>query len=139
MRTTRALGQLLDACIDDARLLDHERRFVHGHRREVLEALAVERARFVTELQGLDSGTDVRPRNGSWMELGRELGRSVRGGLGLSNDGDSVAACRRSCRRTEESLDRALALAWPEPIRAALAEQRERLDDASAALVAIQF
>ena len=65
--------------------------------------------------------------------------KTVRGALGLSNSGDAVAACRRSCRRTEERFDRALARSWPEPMRATLLEQRALLDDASAALVAIQY
>jgi hypothetical protein len=50
---------------------------------------------------------------GSWSALVRELG----GGLWTQamgrNDGDAVAACRRSQHRLDERYEKALKLAWP--------------------------
>ena len=139
MTSANAIDHLVDACIDDARMLQHESRTVAGHRRELLEDLARERAVFAEQLLALEEGHHARSHPGSWTELARELARSLRSGLGVSTDGDAVAACRRSCRRTEERFDRALSLPWSEASRAIIAGQRTRLDDASRALISIQF
>jgi hypothetical protein len=137
MRVSNAIGQLINACIDDERMLTHEKRAVGGRRRQVLEQLERERARSIEQLRALSSGT-VHSDHASWIEQGREAARMLRGMVGGPNGGDSVSACLRSCRRTEERFDEALLLPWPDATRTILVEQRARLDDAHAALVAVR-
>jgi hypothetical protein len=138
MKTPAAIAHLIDACIDDKRMLEHESRAVHGHRRLVLERLTNEQARMVDRLKALGQA-DARPHRGSAIELGRELGRTLRGLLGCSTSGDAVHACRRSCRRAEARFDEALQLPWPQATFAVLTEERARLGAAADALVAIQY
>lgn len=141
MRTSKAIDRVIDACIDDERMLEHESRFVRGHRRDLLARLAVEQAVFVGRLQGLGFGRggDRLSHPRSWTELAREVGRLLRVIAGGRSDSDSVAACRRSCIRTEAPFDKALELPWPGAVREALVEQRAHLDGARNALIAIQY
>jgi hypothetical protein len=136
--TPRAMGKLIDVCIDDEGMLEHEGRSVHGHRRAVLGQLAAERSGLVGRLTALGY-VRGRSRRVSWIELGRELGRSLRSRLGGPNDGDSVAACRRSCRRAEIRFDAALELSWPEHTRSTLVHERACLGVARDALIAIEY
>jgi hypothetical protein len=129
---------LIDVCGDDQRMLEHEARAVHGQRSKVLALLAKERSQFIDQLRAL-AGPGARPHRGSWLELARELGRTVRGQLGVSTGGDSIAACRRSLRRTEEGFDGALELPWPQAMRAVLVDQRARLDTAQDKLISVQY
>lgn len=138
MNTSRSFGRLIDACADDKRMLEHESRALRGRRSAVLSRLAIERGELVEQLRAL-AGPDARAHRGSWFEHARELGRTLRGKLGVSTDGDSISACRRSLRRTEEDFDKALALPWPHAVRTVLVEQRARLDAAQDSLVSVQF
>jgi hypothetical protein len=137
MRSSHAIDRLINASVDDKCMLEHESRAVHGHRREVLERLAEEQTRSIAQLTRL-SPSD-RAEGGSLIELGREVGRTLRGMFGCSTDGDSVSACRQSCRRTEALFDEALDLPWPPATRATLTDARDRLDAANQTLVAIQY
>jgi hypothetical protein len=137
MRRSTAIGKLIDACIDDRRMLEHESRVVDTKRGRVLETLAGERTRFVEQLR--DVARVSRGNLGSWTEVAREFGRTMRLALGGPSASDAVAACRRSCNRTSSRFDEALTLAWPEPVRALLLQQRALLEKDSAALTAIQF
>lgn len=139
--TSSSVERLIDACVDDGRMLEHESRAVRASRREVLRELASERARFAADLEALVGGPGRRGRTNrsSWLELGRELGRSLRGVLGGPSEGDSVAACLRSCRRTESRYDAALVEELPAGVRDVVAAQRKRLGEDHDALVAIQF
>jgi hypothetical protein len=136
--TSRAMAKLIDVCIDDERMLGHESRVVHGFRGAVLERLAAERTAFVEQLRDLD-GVGAGSHHGSWIGRGREWGRSLRVGVGGPNDGDAVAACRRSNERAEARFDAALDLSWPELTRATLFRQRMRLDIARDALIGIEY
>jgi hypothetical protein len=137
--TAGALRQLIDVCIDDQRMLDHESRTVEGHRKEVLERLGYERADLIATLEGLDAENDVGAHPGSWQERAREIVREIRTAVGGPSSGDSVMACLRSCRRTEERFDATLELPWPLAIRSVLVEERARLDDARRSLIAIKY
>jgi hypothetical protein len=137
--TAGALRQLIDACIDDQRMLDHESRAVAGRRKAVLERLGEERADQIATLENLDGENDVGAHSASWREHAREIAREVRTMLGGPSSGDSVAACLQSCRRTEERFDATLELPWPIAIRSVLLDERARLDDARAALVSIKY
>jgi hypothetical protein len=141
MKSTKAIRELIEASIDDERMMEHESRSVGGHRGAVLERLAAERGASVEKLRELGSRRgDIGSHHRSWTELGRELGRSFRVFLaGEPCNSDSVAACRRACIRTKARFDEALELAWPEAIRSILVEQRAQLDGAREALLAIQY
>lgn len=141
MQPPASLRRLIDAFVDDERMLDHESRAVRGRRKEVLAAMSTERGRFVDQLRVLEGANPRRtsPGRGSWIELARELGRTLRGKLGVSSAGDSITACRRSLRRTEEALDRALKVPSPKSTRALLLDQRARLDAGRDELIAIQY
>jgi hypothetical protein len=137
MNHSNAIPRLINACLDDERMLEHESRSTQGYRRNVLEDLAEDRTRFVRELREL--GYAESAWHTGVVERLRELGRSFRGVLGGPSGADSVAACRRSCRRTASVFDEALDLEWPARVRAILNEQRARLDDSQRSLNAIQY
>jgi hypothetical protein len=137
--SSSVLGGLIDACIDEHRMLDHERWRVDAYRNAVLARLAAERALAIARLTELGSAVGTSARGGSWPALQRALGRATRAFMEGSDDGDPIAACCRSCRRTEERFDRALELQWPEAIRRVLAEQREVARDANVVLNALQY
>ncbi|HEY8073738.1 MAG TPA: hypothetical protein VIF62_06510 [Labilithrix sp.] len=137
MKQSHAISDLIEACIDERRMLEHESRVVDPKRGKVLDGLAEERTRFVAQLRAV--GADSRGHLGTWREVGRELGRTLRVVFGGRSGGDTVAACRRSCKRTSSRFDEALELPWPPMVRALLSEQRARLEEDGAALMAIQF
>ena len=139
MRTSNAIDKVIEACIDEGRMLEHESRTVSKQRSEVLQHLATKRAQFVDELQRVGGRSDAGSHNGSWTELARELGRSFRLALGGPSDSDAVSACRRSCRRTESRFDAALGLPLSPSVHALLVEQRAQLDTDTKALIAIQY
>ncbi len=91
------------------------------------------------QLRSMLAIRDKREHGGSWAELSRELGRGLRVAFGFPSDGDSIAACRQSCARTERRFDKALELALPDALRAVVVEQRGRLTTAHDALRAIQY
>lgn len=138
-KTTGALGRLIDACIDDQRMLEHESRALGASRRAVLERLSDERSDVISTLEELDTENQRGARSASWREDARELFREVRTVLGGPSSGDSITACLRSQRRTEELFDETLALPWSVAIRSVLVEQRVRVGDARAELVAIKY
>ena len=138
-RSSSVLCGLIDACIDEQRMLDHERWRVDAYRNAVLARLAGERALAITRLTELGSAVGTGARHGSWAALQRALRRALRAFMDGSDAGDPIAACRRCCRRTEESFDRALELPWPDGIRAVLAEQRQVACGASVVLTALQY
>jgi len=138
-KTAGALGRLINACIDDQRMLAHESRGVGAGRRVVLDRLSDERSELITTLEGLDTENQRGARSSSWREDARELFREVRTVLGGPSSGDSVTACLQSNRRTEELFDETLALPWPLAIRSVLVDERARLDDARTALIAIKY
>lgn len=139
MTSSNAIGKLIEGCLDDERMLEHESHTVGSHRRAVLHNLATKRARFAERLRQIAGQSDVGSRNGSWRELGRELGRSLRWALGGPSDSDAISACRRSCRRLESRFDKVLALRLPPAVRTVVAEQRIELDEDMNALVALQY
>jgi hypothetical protein len=139
MKTSNAVGNLIDACLDDKRMLEHESRVVGTDRAKLLRKLATERSHDVEDLRGVLSARDKREHGGSWAELGRELGRGLRVALGFRSEGDSIAACRQSCMRTMSRFDQALDLPLAESVRAIVVEQRARLDSAHEALRRMQF
>jgi len=138
MNTSKEIAKLIDACLDDERMLEHESRFVSPERARVLRVLAAERGRFIDELRGVGGIRDTR-EHGSWRELGRELSRDLRVALGLGNGGDAIAACRRSCKRTEARFERALDLPWPTPSRAVIEGQHARIHATRDELSAVEF
>lgn len=142
MSPSSALGSVIDACIDDGRMLEHESRSASPRRRDVLHGLAAQRASFVTALMELSGEANLRGRANrpSLKERGRELARSFRGVLGGPSDSDAVAACLRSCRRTESRYEAALGqTTLPTRVRELLVAQRRQLGEDDAALLAIQF
>ena len=139
MRSSNAIRKVIDACLDDERMLEHESHTVGSRRSAVLHGLAIKRAAFAEQLRQIAGTRGAGSRNGSWTELGRELGRSVRTAVGGPSDSDAITACRRSCRRTESRFDAALALGLPPALHAILVEQRAELDRDMTALVALQY
>jgi hypothetical protein len=139
MRSSNAVDKVIEACIDDARMLEHESETVGKRRSQVLHHLASKRAQFVHKLRHVAGRSETGSRNGSWTELGRELGRSFRLVLGGPSDGDAITACRKSCRRTESRFDAALRLPLPPAVHAVLVEQRAQLDQDMNALADLQY
>jgi hypothetical protein len=137
MRSSTAIGKLIDAYLDDQHMLEHESRTVGPRRKIVLDQIAAERRRFGDQLR--DFAVRGEARLGTLSELVREVGRDLRFAVGGRSDGDAVHACRRSCTRSEARLDQALELPMSEPIREVLLEQRARLDQDHKRLLAIQY
>jgi len=139
MRSANAVQMLIDSGRDNERLLRNESRFVDSSRRPTLRRLAAECGAAVDQLQLLRSRRGRGGVSGSWLELVRELRRTLRVALGGRNSGDAVAACRRSMNRAEALYERALALPLPAGTVALLVERQKCIRDANAELVAIQF
>ena len=133
-----ALGRVLDACIDEERVLDRQRVRVDAYRHAVLERLAKERAVGIARLTAVGAAQGAQ-RRGAWGAVRRALGRTRRGLTDASDGDDPIAACRRSCSHTQDTFDRALELPWPEPIREVLVEQHAMACGASQALSALQY
>ena len=132
------LQKLIRACVDDERMLQHESKLVDARRAGALQRLAHERARFVADLDRLESRAPRRP-TGSWVELLREAGRDVFVLAAGRNTSDSIAICRRSRARTEKRYEKALEGPWSDDARRVLAAQQRRLHDEADELVHLQF
>ena len=139
MRTSNALQKLLNADCDGERMLRHESTFVNDLPWLVLQRLANERRASAERLRGAYRGRRLAAGNGSWMELWRELGRTIRVAVGGPDRGDSVAACRRAVGRVEAIYDRALTLSWPSEIRALLLDQLHDIRRAGRELTQLQY
>jgi hypothetical protein len=139
MRTSNALRKLIDSDCDSERMLRHESAFVTDLRWLVLQRLANERHASAQRLRGAYRGRPLAAGDGSWIELWRELARSVRVAVGGPDGGDAVAACRRAIGRVEALYDRALELSWPRDIRALLLDQLENIRRARRELVQLQY
>lgn len=137
MGNSRGLQQLIGACLDDERTLDHESGLVDDDRRIVLSRLAGERARFAERLQTL--GEPGVRATATWFGLVRELVRNFRVIAGGPNNGDAIAECRRSRNRTEALYEKAIRRPWSQPILPALIEQRDRIRYQRGELLALQF
>lgn len=137
MGNSRGLQQLIGACLDDGRTLDHASGLVDEDRRAVLSRLASERARFAERLQTL--GEPGIQATGSWAGMLRELVRSFRVIAGGPNNGDAIAECRRSRSRTEALYEKAIRRPWSQPILPTLMEQRDRLRYERRELLQLQF
>ncbi len=138
MKTSKILRELIRACVDDERTLQHERTFTDAGRAEPLTRLAHERTQFIEELEGFGEPAQNRPI-GSWAEFFRELGRDVWVAAAGRNNGDAIATCRRSRARTEARYDGAMQRPLPDDVRNVLATQRLRLQDEADALNRLQF
>ena len=137
MRNSKGLQRLIIGCLDDERALHYESGIVHHNHRLVLSRLADERVQFADRLRAL--GEPGAHETRSWRGALRELLRAVRVLVGGRNNGDSVAACRRSCARTEALYDQAVKLQWSQPILPTLLEQREHLRRSCGELLGLQF
>lgn len=138
MKTSKILRNLICACVDDERTLQHERTFADPGRAETLTRLANERAQFVEDLERLGERSQSRPI-GSWAEFFRELGRDVWVAAAGRNNGDAIARCRRSRARTEARYDGAMQAPLPDDVRSVLATQRRRLYDEADELNRLRF
>lgn len=137
MSTPDLLRKLIAACVDDARTLLHESKFVDASRAEILTRLAKEREGFVTELERL--GVPGQRHDGSWSELLREAGRTTEVAAAGRNSGDAVATCRHSRTRTESHYDEAVEAVCPDEVRCVIEAQRRRLHDEAEELDRLQF
>ncbi len=138
MSTTRVFRELIRACVDDERTLQHERKFVDARRGDALTRLAREREQFVADLERVGGCSGGQP-TGSWVELLREAGRNLWVTAGGPNNGDAIETCRRSRARTEARYERAMERPLPEETRRILAEQRRRLHDEADELNQLRF
>jgi hypothetical protein len=132
------LRKLISAFVDDERTLLHERNFVDGGHTGTLTRLARKRAQFVVELQQL-VGPTQRRADGSWSELLREAGRSLKVAVAGRNNGDAIATCRQSSARIEARFDQTMRSPWPDSIRQMMEAQQCCLEDDSAELDQLQF
>jgi hypothetical protein len=132
------LRSLIRACVDDERTLQHERRFVDMGRSGTLARLARERRQFVVELEHLAQPGQAGS-GGSWGELLREAGRSLRVVATGPNSGDAVTACQQSRSRTEACYDRALQGSWPVESREILEAQQGILHAEATELSRLSF
>lgn len=139
MRSSNAIQTLIDSSRDSERMLRHESGFVDSSRRAILTRLADERGATVEQLQSVHSGRRRGAMSGSWIELFRELRRSLGVAFGGRNSGDAVAACRRSMHRAEALYDRAVRLPLSKEMMDLLLQQRNRVFHANVELTAIQF
>jgi hypothetical protein len=137
METNTLLRNLIRACVDDERTLQHESKFVDATRAAALTRLARERGQFIAELERL--GPHEEPHDGSWRELSRELGRDLRVTAGGRNSTDAITACRHSRARTETVYDEAMLAPWPDEIARVLRAQRGSLRDETGELDRLQF
>jgi len=128
METADVLRQLIRACVDDERTLQHERGFLDGYRSVALTRMARERQQFVVDLEALAVPGQSKP-GGSWAELLREVGRNVQVAAAGRNNGDAIATCRHSRQRTEACYDRALQTSWPTEMQRVLESQQGRLHE----------
>lgn len=126
MKTSSVLRNLIRACVDDERTLQHERTFVDSGRRAPLARMARDRQQFVLDLSALADPGQSGP-GGSWGELLRELGRNLQVAAAGPNHGDAIATCRHSRQRTETCYDRALQRSWPAAMQRVIEFQRGRL------------
>ena len=138
MKTADPLRALISACIDDARTLRHETKFVDAIRASTLTQLASEREAFVASLELLGERGQRRP-GGSWAELLREARRDAWTSAAGSNVGDAIASCRRSHARTESRYDEILRAPLTAEIKVVLTEQRRLLRDEANRLNQLQF
>jgi hypothetical protein len=140
MRTSNGLKRLIVACLDDERTFRNESRFVHESRRIVLGNLASERAGFAKQLRvaGGASHADDRASR-PWSSVLRGLARRIRVAAGGPNSGDAIAECRHSQDRTEGLYDQVVGLPWSKEVLSTLREQRSRIHDVHAELMALQF
>lgn len=132
------LEKLIRACMDDERTLHHESALADPRRAAALRLLARERARFVADLDRLESHAPRRS-TGSWAELLREAGRDAFVLALGRNTGDSIASCRRSRARTEKRYEEALAGTLSDEARRVVTTQRLRLHDEADELAHLQF
>jgi hypothetical protein len=137
MHKSKGLERLIAGCLDDERTLEHESGDVDSRRYAVLRRMAGERSQFADRLRTLgEPGARPSP----------SLSRRLRGGMrwlfvlaGGPNNGDSIAACRRSCDRTEALYTSAIGLPWAQPILSTLSEQRDAIRRSGQELLALQF
>ena len=137
MRNSEGLQRLIIGCLDDERALHYESGIVDHNHRLVLSRLADERVQFADRLRVLGEPGACETR--SWRGALRELLRRVRVLAGGRNKSDSIAACRRSCDRTEALYDQAVKLQWSQSILPTLLEQRDCLRRSRGELLALQF
>jgi uncharacterized protein (TIGR02284 family) len=139
MRSSNVLQTLIESSRDNERMLRHESGFVDTSRRATLTRLADERETTVEQLQAVHRSGRRGGVSGSWIELLRELRRSLRVALGGRNSGDAVAACRHSMNRAEALYDRAVRLPLSKEMLDLILQQRNRVRHANVELMAIQF
>jgi hypothetical protein len=123
MRTSPAVAKIIQACLDDERALIQESRHLDPYGQAVLVRLAGERRLFAEELERFNGQASRE----SWGSLAREVGNKLWVRLAGRKAVTAIDACRRSQRRTEERYEKALALALPEDVQAALTIQRVRV------------
>jgi hypothetical protein len=123
MRNSPAVAKVIRSCLDDERALIQQSRHLDPYGEAVLVRLAGERRRFAEELERYNGQTSRE----SWASLARELGNKLWIRLAGRDAVAAIAACRRSQRRTEVRYEKALALALPDDVHAALTVQRNRV------------